>query len=445
MKIFLLILCFCQSYGQELFTGSIIIDNQVYSGIAGNLPQMAAANLPPAVDLTQYLPPVGEQGRQNSCVAWAIAYGAQAYYAKKSNASWNYTNSSGELNYSNLFSPSFVYNQINKGVDLGSNYIDALELLKNQGVCTLDRMQYSASNVLHQPTQEAKEQANNFKIERYVRLGEKQDLLNDVKDQLANSHPVIASAISDVNYLSGGYQPNRPNPYLWQTIGSFNPQMGHAILIVGYDDSRSAFKFVNSYGPSWGNSGFGWISYSIFGGVVRQAFVMKPSFSNIPMTNNPIAENRNNINQSDINIGLNLYLTNVQHMNSTTHPHIPPSQRFMTVTGSISIPANTGNSAQVILYYYLIDNLGNRAPLQGFLPEFRLQSGQAMSSTPPLSISQAITNLQWYSTIPYFAFPRNPNPALYPPITYIVEAEPALIIDKFPVRLGQAFRFTVTQ
>ena len=165
IKIFLFTIYFSHSYGQDLFTGSIIIDEQVYSGIAGNLPQMTAGNLPPSVDLTEHLPPVGDQGRQNSCVAWAIAYGAQAYYAKKSDATWTYANNAGQLNYNNLFSPSFVYNQINRGVDQGSSYIDALELLKNQGVCTLDRMQYSVSNILHQPTQEAKEPASNSKLE----------------------------------------------------------------------------------------------------------------------------------------------------------------------------------------------------------------------------------------------------------------------------------------
>lgn len=444
-KIFLLLFFFHSSYAQELFTGSIIIDEQTYGGIAGNLPQKTIAGLPKSVDLSQYLPPVGKQGNQNSCVAWAIAYGAQTYYAKKSKENWTYTNTSGQLNLNNLFSPSFVYNQINNGVDKGSDYIRALELLKNQGVCTLSQMQYSDSNFSHQPSESAKQQAVNFRIDRYVRLGENQDLLYDVKDQLANSNPVIASAISDSNYLLGGFQQNSPNPYLWQSIGNYDPKMGHAILIVGYDDNLKAFKFLNSYGDHWGNNGFGHISYSVFNGVVRQAFIMKPSFSDIQITNNVVNENRNNINQDDINFGLNLNVTGVQHMNSFTHPQISPQNRFMTVTGSISIPAHTGNFAQVVIYYYLITNTGNRIPLQGSLPNFQLQSGQAISSTPPISTNQRISNLQWYSTVPYFAFPKSPNPFTIPPITYIVEAEPALIIDQFPIRIGQTFRFTVTQ
>lgn len=439
-----LLFSFLQSYAQDVFTGSILIEETEYAGIAGNLPQTSVANLPSSVDLTEYLPPVGNQGNQNSCVAWAIAYGAQTYYAKKNNGNWVFTNTSGQLNYSNIFSPSFVYNQINKGVDRGSSYIDALNLLKNQGVCTWSSMPYNDNDFRSAPTQRAIQEAVNFKIERYFRLGERQDLFSDVKEQLANSHPVVASAISDINYLRGGYGNNPNIPYLWQTIGSFDPRMGHAILIVGYDDNRQAFKFLNSYGKAWGNYGFGWISYSVFNGVVRQAFTMKPSFSSSETENTIVTENRNNINSTDIRNGLNLSVANVQHMNSFTHPHVLPQNRYMTVTGLVSVPKNFGHSAQIIIYYFLVDQSGRRTPLQGYLPAFRLQSGQAMSSTPPISTSQGLLNLGWYSTIPYFAFPRFASFSTLPR-TYVVEAEPALIVDNYPVRLGTTFRFTVTQ
>ena len=220
--------------------------------------------------------------------------------------------------------------------------------------------------------------------------------------------------------------------------------MGHAILIVGYDDNRQAFKFLNSYGDIWGDNGFGWISYSVFNGVVKQAFTMKPSFSNTETANNIVTENRNTLNSNDFSIGLNLSVTNVQHMNSLTHPQILPQNRYMTVSGIFSVPTNTGNSAQIVIYYYFVDPSGNRTQLQGFIPAFRLQSGQAISSTPTISTAQGISNLGWYSTIPYYAFPQYAS-FFTPPQTYVVEAEPALIVDSYPVRLGTTFRFNVTQ
>ena len=35
----------------------------------------------------------------------------------------------------------------------------------------------------------------------------------------------------------------------------------HMILIAGWDDQRKAWLIKNSYGPNWGNEGFGWIKY----------------------------------------------------------------------------------------------------------------------------------------------------------------------------------------
>lgn len=433
---------FLNSFCQPVYTGSIFIDEPTYAGIAGNLPQTTEANLPASIDLSIYLPPAGDQGNQNSCVAWAIAYGAQTYYAKINNENWTYRNNSGQIDFKNIFSPSYIYNQINNGTDKGSNFIDALNLLKNQGVCSWNMMPYSDRDFRSLPTQDAKQQANDFRIERFFRLGEKQDLLFDVKEQLANSHPVIAGAISDNDYLGGGKGINPNIPYTWRTIGSFNPLMGHAILIVGYDDRRQAFKFLNSYGRNWGNDGYGWISYSIFNGVVRQAFTMKPSFNRTDLVNTVISENRNIINSSDVNLGLNLLVTSVDHMNSITHPYVPMHMRFMTVNGLLSVPKNIGSSTQIVIYYYLIDSKGKRTPMAGSQPLFKLPSGQAISATPPIPVGDGYINLPWYSTIPYSAFSISYN---MPPKTYILEAEPALIVDNYPVRLGQTFRFSVSQ
>ena len=38
---------------------------------------------------------------------------------------------------------------------------------------------------------------------------------------------------------------------------------GHAICLIGYDDSKRAFKFINSWGSDWGLNGYGWISYDL--------------------------------------------------------------------------------------------------------------------------------------------------------------------------------------
>ena len=42
------------------------------------------------------------------------------------------------------------------------------------------------------------------------------------------------------------------------------PTGRHAMAVVGYDDTRGAFKFANSWGTNWGCNGFGWVSYPYF-------------------------------------------------------------------------------------------------------------------------------------------------------------------------------------
>ena len=36
---------------------------------------------------------------------------------------------------------------------------------------------------------------------------------------------------------------------------------GHAVLVVGYSDTKQALKIVNSWGYDWGQNGFAYISY----------------------------------------------------------------------------------------------------------------------------------------------------------------------------------------
>jgi len=37
---------------------------------------------------------------------------------------------------------------------------------------------------------------------------------------------------------------------------------GHALVLVGYNDSTSRFTFRNSWGASWGDAGYGTIPYA---------------------------------------------------------------------------------------------------------------------------------------------------------------------------------------
>jgi hypothetical protein len=94
-------------------------------------------SLPTSVLLA--MPPVGYQGGEGSCIPFAVAYAARSceQYYRSNATSYNTSN--------NIFSPEFVFNQIQTGCS-GSALLDALDLIVGKGVCTWNSMPYSYTN-----------------------------------------------------------------------------------------------------------------------------------------------------------------------------------------------------------------------------------------------------------------------------------------------------------
>lgn len=212
--------------------------------------------LPVVVDLSGGLPPVGDQGFMNSCVAWAVGYAAKTYQEGKEEG-WDIKLES------NQFSPAWLYNQINGGKDHGSLISDALDLVTSQGLDTLEEFPYSSGDYTSLPDFSSAKRAARY------RAGGWQALPNNVeqiKGILAGGEVVIVSlaVYGDFDRLS------RANP-VYETLAG-EPRGKHAVVIVGYDDQvvdangrRGAFKIMNSWGTGWGIDGFGWLSYELVG------------------------------------------------------------------------------------------------------------------------------------------------------------------------------------
>lgn len=60
----------------------------------------------------------------------------------------------------------------------------------------------------------------------------------------------------------------------------------HSILIIGYDDSKSEFKFTNSWGISWGDSGMGYLPYVYSEKYFGESWIISDSSGELPRTNN---------------------------------------------------------------------------------------------------------------------------------------------------------------
>ena len=57
-------------------------------------------------------------------------------------------------------------------------------------------------------------------------------------------------------------------------IGNTDLFGGHALVVMGYDDSRKAFELMNSWGKGWANGGYVWIGYDDFAHYCKYAYLM---------------------------------------------------------------------------------------------------------------------------------------------------------------------------
>jgi len=206
-------------------------------------------------------PGVINQGGEGSCLSVALNYqrSIEAYY--KSGAS-SYSNSS------NFLSPEFLYNytKVNSGCGSGASMLSSMSFLKNRGICTWNSLPYSDQNGCDTAmvTSAMKSEALNYRIAGYnYMLGTD---LTALKTALANRHPLSFAFQMDANFY------NAYPGYIWNSRGSL--MFTHAITIVGYDDSKRAFKAINGWGTSWGDQGFIWIDYDFFGTIAGYVYQM---------------------------------------------------------------------------------------------------------------------------------------------------------------------------
>jgi hypothetical protein len=203
------------------------------------------------------MPPVGNQGGQGSCTAWATAYYHKGYQEWAEHA-WSMADSS------HLFSPSFVYNQINGGGDNGSWFGDAFQLLCDMGTSSLLVTPYNDGDCISWPKEAAYDSAMPYRCEEWYWFDLNSSLgIEGVKQCLNDGNNVVIGLLVYANYDNiSSYN----NTFCVSEL-SGSIRGGHANCIVGYDDSLmtsdgpGAFRVVNSWGTSWGDNGYYWMSY----------------------------------------------------------------------------------------------------------------------------------------------------------------------------------------
>lgn len=232
--------------------------------------------LPVSISLKQFCPIPRNQGEYGTCVAWTSAYYARTIMLAQA-FHWNRQ----EINQK-AGSPFFVYEHIksyeDKNCQEGTGLIIALEALKQYG--TLPFEEFSQQKCGQKILSEHYPKAELYKISEYRRLflaNHKEKIL-PVKKALWQKSPVVIGLFC---YFKSFLQ---AKDSLWepseQEINSLDySENGHALCIIGYNDTLAAFEAVNSWGEKWGNKGFIWIPYKIFEKVCFEAYQMYDSYS----------------------------------------------------------------------------------------------------------------------------------------------------------------------
>lgn len=406
--------------------GLELLDESSYRSIPlASTPLMG--DLPPKVDLSKWFPEPGDQGAQSSCVGWAVAYGLKTYQEAKER-SWRPNEESTK------FSPSYIYNQIKQssGCEGGTTFVEALNLLRREGVATLAQFPYNESDCSTHPSSAIKQGARAYAISDWRRVNVQDE--TEIKTQLAAGFPVLIGMVLDSEFHRG---PAVYDRFSGENLG------GHAMVVTGYDDDRQAFRVFNSWGTSWGYNGSIWVTYRAFRQAVREALVVQDIIVDnpSPAPNNdtepePTPQPVVLPEKPKVNLGVPEIAFNIPIRHEAG---LPPGLGFVvTLPGEIS--ASKGRELQMVVRIF---NLAGQPLLANPRePAYRDAMGMvATGSGPPRRISSDEVDLsQFRMSMPYYALNFGQTGI---PVRYELMLSVSIYLDGFLVAQTTPVRFFV--
>jgi C1A family cysteine protease len=206
-------------------------------------PPATIGALPAQVDLRAQCPPVYNQGQLGSCTAQAIAGALQFDQARQAEA--------------DVFTPSRLFIYYNERAiegtvdrDSGAMLRDGIKSVARQGAPHEALWPYVLGRFRRKPPAAAYKDGARHEAILYQRV---RPLLDQLKGCLADGYPfvfgfsVFESFESAAVAKSGQVPLPRPGEAM---IG------GHAVVAVGYDETRRRFILRNSWGAAWGLAGY---------------------------------------------------------------------------------------------------------------------------------------------------------------------------------------------
>lgn len=184
-----------------------------------------------------YTPEVKNQKSINSCVAH-VASSVEEYY--------EYLQCKEKVE----LSPGFIYGTRYIYTGEGMYVRDALQTLKDKGICTQERFPYNEEvpDIINKVKNAAiqDEETKHYKITSYYRCYSD----TDIKQAIYDYGPVVISvAWYADNYTENGVLHKKGNKSGY-----------HCLYVYGWD--KTGFKFMNSWGSWWGDNGKAILPYN---------------------------------------------------------------------------------------------------------------------------------------------------------------------------------------
>jgi len=218
----------------------------------GNL--MIEAAVQASVDLSAGFSPVENQESIGSCTANA-GVGLLEYYERQAFGSY--------IDASRLFLYKVTRNLLGWTGDTGAYLRSTMKAMALFGVTTEERIPYVVANYEDEPSAFDYAYAANYQSISYFRLDQTGMSPKGVLDKIR------AYASAGLPSMFGFTVYNYGNQHGEFAFPSANDAVigGHAVVVAGYDDNRQiggykgALKIRNSWGPEWGEQGYGWLPY----------------------------------------------------------------------------------------------------------------------------------------------------------------------------------------
>ncbi len=242
----------------------------------------AAGVLPSSVDNSQsiYFPPIGDQGSQGSCTAWATTYYTFTYEV-------NRLHNTAADTASRQYSPASTYNVLAKNNLFGLRADDVFKYLQSHGAVTLADLPYDAGNHTAVASADAMRNAmhtrvkqfNTFPIDTSVVPAQGNSAnMDTVRTLLSEGHVLPVGMF--IGYITLGWTEGTvEEPVIFRNAYLEGANNGaHMMTIVGYDDAfsydvngdgtienaeKGAFKLANSGGApdDLSDTGYWWVLY----------------------------------------------------------------------------------------------------------------------------------------------------------------------------------------